>query len=185
MAHSRRKSLNRFGVSAVTLESANYVIKLNKTVKAAADVRSVEQELIEALLVIAAAWPFSGGSNLVLDSHRQIHSRRFESNALVIEQALLKGAGRSRLSGENAMNVESVATYAQPPLSSAVRIGQHARTDFRSWQLLHYYQRAYADKSSWFVVHSSVQNCRCLERASWILGEENPVRNQKHGLATV
>jgi hypothetical protein len=134
-----------------TLESASYVIKLNKTVKAAADVRSVEQELIEALLVIAAAWPFSGGANLVLDSRRQIHSRRFESNALVVEQALLKGTGRSRLSGESAMNVESVAAYAQPPLSSAARIGQHARTDFRSWQLLHYYQRAYADKSLWLI----------------------------------
>ena len=63
------------------VSGANYVVTLKKEVTQLEDVRRVEDELTEALFMLAAAWPFAGGSHLVVDSRKLISSPRFESNA--------------------------------------------------------------------------------------------------------
>jgi hypothetical protein len=132
-------------------ESAFYIVTLEKPVEDPSDVFRVEQELTDALLSIAAAWSFSGGSHMVLESRHLILSPRFESNAAVVEQELLARTGQRRLTSGTKVSFEVLATYARPPLASAARIASYMQADFQTSQLLDYYQRAYADRSLWFV----------------------------------
>jgi hypothetical protein len=132
-------------------ESAFYVVTLEKPVEDPSDVYHVEQELTDALMSIVAAWSFSGGSHMVLESRQLILSPRFESNAAAVEQELLVRTGQRRATSDGKVNFEVLATYARPPLATAAQIASRMHLDFPTSQMLNYYQRAYADRSSWFV----------------------------------
>src|SRR6202035_1762921 len=73
--------------------SAYYDVTLEKPVTHAREVWPVEQELINILLLIAAAWSFSGGSYMVINSRLVISSPVFKSNADEIEQQFLASEG--------------------------------------------------------------------------------------------
>ena len=47
---------------------ANYVLRLKKEVSPASEVRQAENGLAKALQMLAAAWPFSGGSYLIIET---------------------------------------------------------------------------------------------------------------------
>jgi hypothetical protein len=67
------------------VETANYVLTVEKRVMLASQVRSAEKDLVEALGLIAAVWSFSGGSHLLIDTHELSSIPRFESNADEVE----------------------------------------------------------------------------------------------------
>ena len=131
--------------------SANYVLSVEKVVTTYDEVRKTEQELTETLLMIAAAWPFSGGSHLVIETRQQINSSRFDSNADRVEQELLELAALQRVSTDAGVPLEFGTTYACAPLARAVSVVQEMRTNHRSCQLLTYYQAAHTDRPTWFI----------------------------------
>lgn len=96
------------------VEFAYYVVALEKLVKHANQARLVEKELIEALLLIAAAWSFSGGSHLKIDTHKLISAPRFESNAGAVEQPLI--------TSDTFGPLETLSTYANPRWLSQSRL---------------------------------------------------------------
>ena len=132
-------------------ESAFYKITLEKPVSDFSNVRRAEQELTEALLSVAAAWPFSGGSHLMLENRTIILSHNFSSNAAIVEERLMEDSGSRIVSAHSTGNIGFGSTYAQPPLALAARIAVHMREDFETSQLLGYYQKAYSDTFSWFI----------------------------------
>jgi hypothetical protein len=62
-------------------ESALYVLCVRKSVEQPDDLVAVESDLIFALRLLATAWPFSGGSFMLLDTREMTASPRFTSNA--------------------------------------------------------------------------------------------------------
>lgn len=68
---------------------AFYVVRLEKSVTQAKEVRPAKAELEDALLLIAPAWSFSGESDMVVETIEAVSSPRFESNADAIEHKLL------------------------------------------------------------------------------------------------
>jgi hypothetical protein len=69
---------------------ANYVLTLKKGVNHANEVRATEIELTEALVMLAAAWPFAGGSYLTIET------RNINLFATIREQRRLPGAANAR-----------------------------------------------------------------------------------------
>jgi hypothetical protein len=110
------------------VESAYYVVALEKPVKHANQARLVEKELIDALLLIAAAWSFSGGSHLMIDQRELISAPRFESNAGTVEQPLISFDAFSPL--------EILSTYVQPPLAFAIPIAKVMRAKPKTRRLV-------------------------------------------------
>lgn len=110
------------------------------------DVRRVEDELTKALLKLAAAWPFAGGSHLMIDSRELISSPRFESNANAIEQQLLARDDLKSVKATFGIPVMTGATYAQPPLALAIQIAKLTRVDIPARRLVQYYYRSWIDR---------------------------------------
>lgn len=135
----------------VTSGSANYVLSLERVVKTYQEVREAEQELTKTLLMIAAAWPFSGGSPLKIETRQQIISTRFDSNADKVEQELLKRPGLQMVTAQSTAPLELGTPYTCAPLARAVSLIEEMSKDYLSCQLLTYYQAAYTDQLSWFI----------------------------------
>ncbi|MGO4869526.1 MAG: hypothetical protein ACLPGW_02790 [Roseiarcus sp.] len=106
--------------SGVGAGGANYRVTLKKNLAQASEVQQVEDELTKALLMLAAAWPFSGGSHIVIESREIICSPRFQTNASEVEQRLLERDGLKKVTSTSHFPLEICATYAQPPLALAV-----------------------------------------------------------------
>lgn len=126
--------------------SAYYVVALEKPVKHANQARLVEKELIEALLLIAAAWSFSGGSHLMIDTHKLISAPLFESNAGAVEQPLL--------TSDALIPLEILSTYVQPPLAFAIPIAKVMLAKPKTRRLVQYYYKASIDprgSPAWFI----------------------------------
>ena len=141
------------------VESAFYVLSLRKPVLDPEDVSAIEGELMSALRLLAMAWPFCGGSFVVLDSRDVIVSGRFESNAERVRSDLLAASGKRIVQSSATLPFESLATYDRPPLDVASAVAKAATNDYALRKLLTYHQtawvgyygRARSDRSSWFI----------------------------------
>jgi hypothetical protein len=138
---------------------ANYVASVRKGISRASEVRLVENELTEALQMLAAAWPFSGGSYLTIETREVICSPCFESNANELEREMLARSGLTKIVSPSSTPLGWSATYSQAPLSVAARIASSMHTCFQTRMLLHYHQRAVIERNhpagpdgaSWFI----------------------------------
>lgn len=140
-------------------DSAFYVLTLGKPVSHPDHVSGAEADLIDALRTLAAAWPFAGGSFMVIDTQEVIVSRSFETNADAVRDELLAKLGRKTVSASVTIACESLATYARPPLVLASAIAKVMQDNPALRRLLHYHQRAWVsyycssrgDRASWFI----------------------------------
>jgi hypothetical protein len=141
------------------VDSAFYVLSLEKSVSRASEVWIVEAELVEALELLAAAWPFSGGSFMIPETRKVAHAARYESNAKEIETELLAREGLRRVESSLTACYEIIATYRQPPLDTSARLARVMRGNPDLGRLLGYHQQAWveyyhrqrAERSSWFI----------------------------------
>lgn len=141
------------------VESAFYVLSLRKAVPGPDEVSEVEAELVSALRLLATAWPFSGGSFMVLDTRDVIVSDRFESNADRLRLELFAASGRRLITSSATIAYEALATYDRPPLEMASTIAKAAMNDHGLRRLLVYHQTAWVryhgrtrgNRSSWFI----------------------------------
>jgi hypothetical protein len=137
--------------------SAFYNVTLEKPVTHAHEVRPVEQELIKVLLLIAAAWSFSGGSYMVINSRQVISSPVFNSNADEIEQNLLALERIIKHQfADSRVVVDTIGTYRCPPMFYAAEIARTMRADPVTHRVVTYYHescihRPNRDEASWFV----------------------------------
>jgi hypothetical protein len=76
---------------------ADYIVSLKKGVNHVNEVRPAEDELTKAFQMLAAAWPFSGGSYLIIETREVVCSPRLASNADDIEQEMLSRSGLTRV----------------------------------------------------------------------------------------
>jgi hypothetical protein len=144
-----------------SVNSAFYILSLEKPVSQASEVWVVESELIEALELLAAAWPFSGGGFIILETRKLPHAPRYESNAKEIETDLFRQARQGFADAAARVHLihEDVATYRQPPLGTAVRLAKVMRENPALNSLLSYHQQACveyyhpqrAKRPSWFI----------------------------------
>ncbi len=140
------------------VESAFYILSLRKPVRDPSEVSEIEGELVSALRLIAMAWPFSGGSFMVLDSRDVVVSGRFQSNAERVRSELLAASAKRMVRSSVTIPSESLATYDRPPLDVASIVAKAATNDYSLRRLLLYHQaawvgyygRARSDRSSWF-----------------------------------
>jgi hypothetical protein len=139
----------------VGASGANYVVNLKKNVTQADDVRPVEDELTKALFMLVEAWPFSGGSYMVIESRELICSPRFESNAIAIEHQLLERNGLKKFTAASGFPLEICATYARPPLPLAIQIAKLMRENVPAKKLLHYYYQSRIDRTRGTGVEAS------------------------------
>ena len=138
---------------------ANYVVRLKKAVSHASEVRHAENELTNALQMLAAAWPFSGGSYLIIETREVVCSPCVESNADDLEREMLARTGHTRMVSQTSLGLSLSATYSQAPLCVAARIVSLMHSDFQTLRLLHYHQRAVIERrhpaapdgASWFI----------------------------------
>lgn len=141
------------------VSSAFYVLSLEKSVSRASEVWRVEAELVEALESLTAAWPFSGGSFMTLETRKVAYAPRYESNAKAIETELLARQGLHRVESHLTASYEVLATYRQPPHDTAVRLSRVMRENLALERLLRYHRQAWmeyyyrqkAERSSWFI----------------------------------
>lgn len=142
---------------------ANYVVRLTKRVSHASEVRLAEYELTKALQMLAAAWPFSGGSYLIVETRDVVCSPRFENNADDLEREMLARSGLTRVVSEVRMPIGWSATYSQAPLRVAVDIMRSMHSDFPTRRLLLYHQGAVMERggSSWFISIYKVRDFLC------------------------
>jgi len=148
---------------------ANYVVKLKKTVSHANEVRPAENELTMALQMLAAAWPFSGGSYLLIETREVVYSSRCKSNASDVERDMLARNGLTTAALTTAVPLGWSATYTQPPLCLAVRIAQSMRSDPQMGRLLRYHQNAVIERghpstpesAAWFISLYKVRELLC------------------------
>jgi hypothetical protein len=138
-------------------EGGNYVLTLEKSVTHAREVRPVEEELTHALLLIAAAWSFSGGTYMMIEPRVTI-SRipGIKSNADEIERELRASDGLSPRSSDASSSIDHLGTYSCPPLAYAIEIARTMRSEYVTGQLVKYYHEARLhqpnpDEASWFV----------------------------------
>jgi hypothetical protein len=142
---------------------ANYVVTLKKGVNHANEVRSAEGELTKAFQMLAAAWPFSGGSYLIIETREVVCSPRFESNANDLEREMLARSGITRVVTQTNMPLGWSATYRQAPLCSAAVIAQSIHSDFPTRRLLLYHQGAVIERGhpAWFINLYKVRDFLC------------------------
>ncbi|MFI5247316.1 MAG: hypothetical protein ACHQWV_02045 [Nitrospirales bacterium] len=141
------------------VESAFYVLSLRKPVSEPDEVSFVEDELVSTLQLLAMAWPFSGGSFMVLDSRDVVASGRFQSNVERVRSELFASGGKRMVSSSMVTSYEILATYERPPLDVATIVAKAATNDYGLRKLLVYHQaawvgyhlRARSDRSSWFI----------------------------------
>jgi hypothetical protein len=118
------------------------------------EVRPAEADLTKALLMLAAAWPFAGGSYMTLDTSEVIYSPRFESNAADLERTMMARSGLANVARDGRAPVGWSTTYSQPPLCLAARIARLMYSDpDDTGRLLFYHQKAVIERahSSWFI----------------------------------
>lgn len=127
---------------AVVAGGAYYVLTVMKHAAKAEEVSGIEIELIDALLKLASASVFSGGSHMHVETRKVVTSPRFDSNAASVRDRLLAGAGQRLVSATITVPTEFGATYSQPPLTLAVKITHLMHADFFVNRLIGYYQRA-------------------------------------------
>jgi hypothetical protein len=142
---------------------ANYIVSLKKGVNHVNEVRPAEDELTKAFQMLAAAWPFSGGSYLIIETREVVCSPRLASNADDIEQEMLSRSGLTRVVSTSRAPLGWSAPYSQAPLCLAVRIAQSMRSDFQTRKLLFYHQQAAIERGhpSWFVSLYKVRDFLC------------------------
>jgi hypothetical protein len=145
------------------VSSAFYVVEVRKLAHSAREVRSIEQELSDALFMIAAAWSFSGGSLLPLESRRLISSTRVESNADEVGHALSMQEGTVHAASEGRMPIETLSTYSRAPLALAVGISKHMRNHLPTRKILEYHQESHVrgprlDPAAWFIALYKVRD---------------------------
>jgi hypothetical protein len=138
------------------VSSGYYILTLEKSVTHAREVQPVEEELTHALLLIAAAWSFSGGSYMLIESRAAISSPRIKSNADEIERELLGSGDITAQVQEAPVLVDSLVCYSHPPLAHAIKIARTMQSDYITGQLLKYFHtawvnRPHVDEASWFV----------------------------------
>ena len=138
---------------------ANYVLSIRKGVSHASEVLHAENQLTEALQMLAAAWPFSGGSYLTIETRDVVCSPCFESNADELERELARSDPTNRIGWGPTMPLEWSATFSKAPLRGAADIARLMHCDFQTWKLLHYHQRSVIERT-----HSAVQ-----DGASWFI----------------
>jgi hypothetical protein len=140
-------------------DEAFYILTLTKSVCHPHAVAQVEAELGSALQLLSAAWPFSGGSSMVLESRAVITSARLESNASGVRTELLGRTGPTPVQASATAAYEALATYRQPPLKPGSVIATAAVANYGLFKLLHYHQAAWveyyyrkrAERASWFI----------------------------------
>lgn len=139
--------------------SAFYVLTLEKPVSRLAEIQSVESELIEALELLATAWPFSGGSFMILEKRNENRTPCYESNAKEVEAGLLTAEKLQHFEKTLQFSYEIVGTYLNPPLAIAARLTRMMRGNLRLNKLLwyhhhawlEYYSRKRVEHSPWFI----------------------------------
>src|SRR5438128_3360407 len=103
-------------------DSAFYVLSLRKPVGDSIKVGEAEAELVSALQLLSAAWPFCGGSFMVLESREVVTAARFQSNASTVRDQLLAQRGERSITASATLAYESAATYRLAPLKGASTI---------------------------------------------------------------
>ncbi len=152
------------------VESAYFVVTLEKAASDAAEVPVAEDELIRALRILATAWPFSGGAFLGVETRTIAIHQRFESNARAVEDELLARRGLNRVIQGATLGVATSATYREPPLRIAAEIAKNAISNAALRKLLQYYHRAcgeyyqysHCEYSSWFTSLYKVRDALSL-----------------------
>lgn len=157
--HSLWNDISAHEFFPANTNSAFYVLSLAKPVDSAEAVPSVEGELVSALQLLAAAWPFSGGSFMALETRELVISARFQSNAEQVRRELLARDGQTPVTAKARVAYEALATYRAAPLGAASAIARAAVSKYSLRKLLHYHQTAWleyyhrkrTDRSSWFI----------------------------------
>jgi hypothetical protein len=138
---------------------ANYVLRIRKGVSHASEVLHAEDQLTEALQMLAAAWPFSGGSYLPIERRDVVCSPNFESNANELVRKLAS-SDPTEIAFKPRVHLGWSATYSKAPLRVAADIARLMHCDFQTRKLLlDYHQRsliernhpAARDGASWFI----------------------------------
>jgi hypothetical protein len=140
-------------------DSAFYVVSLIKPVGDPSQVLRAEAELISALHLLSFAWPFCGGSFMVLQQEELITSPKFQSNALAVREQLLAECGKEWIEASYSFPIVATATYRLAPLKRAAIIAIEATKNPGLRRLLRYHQMAWveyhqgeqSDPSSWFI----------------------------------
>ena len=141
------------------VQSAFYQITLEKEVIRSDEASVVEQELCQALKLLAKAWPFSGGSFMQVDTLEELREPRFQSNALEVKAELLAHEGSNRVVAGASFDAVIAATYRNPPLRTASMLAQAMLSDFVLDKLLEYHQNAWVEcycygrsyRAAWFM----------------------------------
>jgi hypothetical protein len=138
------RSLNGAGISAEydlwneivaseffppNVDSAFYVLSLEKSVTLAAEVWTVEAELVKTLELLATGWPFSGGSFMIPETREVTRVPRYASNAKHVEAELLARTVLQHVESRATIGVESLATYPKPPLATATLLAKAMLAD--------------------------------------------------------
>jgi len=162
-------------------DSALYVLSLIRPIAQAGEVWAAEAELVKALELLATAWPFSGGSYMILESYKVARAHRYESNAKQVEDELLAREGLRRVESNATLSFESLATYRKPPLATAAHLAKAMRGNSLLCRLLAYHQQAWveyyhrhrAERSSWFI-----HLYKAREVLTEVYGDESKARSQ-------
>jgi hypothetical protein len=138
------------------VESASYIVELSKVPASASEVENVNAQLADVLRLLAACWPFCGGSFMAVDTRQVSNTLAATSNAADVREALERQAGIRTVSVSLTANVEVLGTYMRPPLASAVQVAMTAHSDAAVEALLRYHQSAWLDyhrgpRLSWFI----------------------------------
>lgn len=139
--------------------TAFYFLSLAKGASTALEVAKVEDELMGALRLIAAAWPFAGGSFIALDLRETTTLPRVESTADEVRQEFIAKGFPLPVTVTTEMGYESIASYSQAPLAAASQIAEAAHRTPRLRRLLQYHQSAWLryyhrereDRVGWFI----------------------------------
>ncbi len=141
------------------VDSAFYVLSIWKPVVEANEVWLTEAALVRALELLATAWPFSGGSFMVLEKRELNRSPRYESNAKEIESELLARLGLKSVVSSVSIPISASASYHEPPLRKASQVATAILGDPPMRNLLGYHQNSWVEyyayrrtgRSSWFI----------------------------------
>lgn len=141
------------------VDSGFYALTLEKPVSLLTEIQPVESELIEALELLATAWPFSGGSFMILEQRNENRTPCYESNAKEVEAGLLAAKKLRHVEKTLQFSHEIVGTYLNPPLAIAARLTRKMRGNlplskllwyhYHAW--LEYYSRKRVEHSLWFI----------------------------------
>jgi hypothetical protein len=128
----------------------NYVLSIRKAVTNASEVPHSENQLIEVLKMLAAAWPFSGGSYMTIETRYVVGSPDLESNATALEQEMARSeedsSGVSTIKICQRFGLDFNTTYSMAPLRVAADIVRLMHCDTDTERVLEYHQRAVIER---------------------------------------